>query len=82
VNYVFRYGSKINWFLKEVEQLSKGESPKFNNDFEAAKYMNIGTITGKYHQKQLALKDITGEEFQLIRNEFKEVHLKFAELLK
>jgi len=29
--------------------------------------MNIGTITGKYHQKALALKAITPDEFELIK---------------
>jgi len=40
------------------------------NDFEAAKKLNIGTITGKHQQKALALKGITVEEFRMMRDEF------------
>ena len=35
--------------------------------------MNLGTITGKYEQKALALKNITIAEFQLIVKEFQNV---------
>lgn len=37
--------------------------------------MNIGTITGKYHQRALALKGITVQEFQKIRDEFRGIVL-------
>jgi hypothetical protein len=40
------------------------------NEYEAAKRLSIGTITGKYHQKALALKDITVKHFLEIKNEF------------
>jgi hypothetical protein len=76
IHYVFRYGNRINWFINEIEQLVKGVSPKFENEFEAAKRMNVGTITGKYAQKALALKNLTVEEFGIIKNEFKEIYLK------
>lgn len=69
-HYIFRYGNKINWFLNEVEVLAKGLSPKFLDEYEAAKRINIGTIIGKYHQKALALKGITIEDFIKIREEF------------
>lgn len=69
-NFVFRYGNKIQWFLEEVKNLADGKSPIFQDEFEAAKRMNIGTITGKYHQKALALKALTPEEFQNIKKEF------------
>ena len=76
IHFVYRYGSRINWFIKEIEQLTQGISPKFESEFEAAKRMNIGTITGKYAQKALALKNMTAEEFGIIKNEFKEIFLK------
>jgi hypothetical protein len=40
------------------------------NEYEAAKRIGIGTITGKYHQKALALKGITVKDFQKIKEEF------------
>lgn len=47
-NYIWRYGSKIDWFFTEVDNLAKGVSTKHTSEFEAAKRMNIGTITGKH----------------------------------
>ena len=46
------------------------------NEYEAAKRIAIGTITGKYHQKALALKGITSKDFQVIKEEFTEVFKK------
>ena len=43
------------------------------SEYEAAKRIAIGTITGKYHQKALALKGITVKDFQVIKSEFEEV---------
>lgn len=37
----------------------KGVGTAHLNQFDAAKRIGIGTITGKYHQKALALKGIT-----------------------
>lgn len=47
-NFIWRYGSKIGWFFTEVDNLAKGVSAKQSSEFEAAKRMNIGTITGKH----------------------------------
>ena len=72
-NFCKNYGGCVAWFLNDVALLAKGISPKSQNEYEAAKRIAIGTITGKYHQKALALKGITIEEFQKI----KENSLKF-----
>ncbi|KAL4480346.1 hypothetical protein ABPG74_020862 [Tetrahymena malaccensis] len=69
-NFIWRYGSKIGWFFTEVDNLAKGVSAKQSSEFEAAKRMNIGTITGKHQQKALALKNITQQEFNKIKEEF------------
>lgn len=69
-NFIWRYGSKIAWFFEEVDNLAKGVSPKYTSEFEAAKRMNIGTITGKHQQKALALKNIPENEFAKIKEEF------------
>lgn len=71
--YVFRYGNKIDWFFKEVESLAQGQNLKNESEFEAAKRLNIGTITGKHAQKALALKNITADEFIKIRQEFVDI---------
>ena len=71
LNYAFRYGARIGWFFKEAETLAAADLAKVpvksaaerENEYEAAKQMNIGTITGKYHQKALALKCLTVGEF-------------------
>ncbi len=46
---MFRYGAKLKWYFDEIVELSKGKSPKMDDEYEAAKRMMIGTITGKYH---------------------------------
>ncbi|KRX05847.1 hypothetical protein PPERSA_03784 [Pseudocohnilembus persalinus] len=71
-NYIIRYGGKLQWFLDEIEQISKGINAKADNEFEAAKRMNIGTITGKYQQKVLALKNIPANKFLEFVQEFKQ----------
>lgn len=60
-------GSRIKWFLDELDIISKGSGIGQLNEYEAAKRMAIGTITGKYHQKALALKGITVKDFQIIK---------------
>lgn len=47
-NYVFKYGNKLLYFIEEARQLAKGVDLKALGDFEAAKKLNIGTITGKH----------------------------------
>ncbi|CAK90707.1 unnamed protein product (macronuclear) [Paramecium tetraurelia] len=72
-NYAYKYGNKLLFFVKELAQLSEGSNPNEVDDFEAAKRLNIGTIVGKHHQKALALKGITVQEFKQIREEFQQI---------
>lgn len=51
------------------------------NEFDAAKKMNLGTITGKYQQKALALKSLTVSEFEIVMQEFLQV-LKGSKIQK
>ena len=60
-------GSRIKWFLDELDIIAKGNGIGQLSQYEAAKRMAIGTITGKYHQKALALKGITAKDFQIIK---------------
>lgn len=69
-NIMKNIGSRITWFLDEVTTLSKGLNPNSLSEFDAAKRLGIGTITGKYHQKALALKGITVDTFKKISEEF------------
>lgn len=48
-NYIFRYGNRLKWFKDQVKILADGSDPKQLGEFEAAKRLNIGTITGKHH---------------------------------
>lgn len=66
-------GSRIKWFLDELDIIAKGSGIGQLSEFEAAKRMAIGTITGKYHQKALALKGITVKDFQVIKEQFVDV---------
>ncbi|CAD8143516.1 unnamed protein product [Paramecium pentaurelia] len=70
VSFVYKYCTKILFFVNEIEALIKGVDPKQLSEFEQAKRLMIGTITGKHLQKALALKGITIEEFQNIKQEF------------
>ena len=65
-------GSRIKWFVDELQIIAKGVGIGQPNEYEAAKRIGIGTITGKYHQKALALKGITVKDFELIKDEFTE----------
>lgn len=62
--------SRAVWFYDDVKLLAEGKSPKELNEYDAAKRIGIGTIVGKYHQKALALKGITVDDFKLLRDEF------------
>jgi len=62
--------SRAAWYCEEIKLLAEGKSPSELNEYEAAKRIGIGTIVGKYHQKALALKGITVEDFKQIRNDF------------
>ena len=56
-----------------MDIIAKGNGIGMLSEYEAAKRIAIGTITGKYHQKALALKGITVKDFQVIKSEFEEV---------
>lgn len=56
-------GVRIKWYLDELQIIAKGVGIGQLNEYEAAKRLGIGTITGKYHQKALALKGITLKDF-------------------
>lgn len=56
--------------------IAKGVGIGQLNEYEAAKRIGIGTITGKYHQKALALKGITAKDFEKIKEEFTETFSK------
>ena len=61
-------GSRVKWYLDELAIIAKGVGIGQLNEYEAAKRLGIGTITGKYHQKALALKGITINDFLEIKN--------------
>lgn len=69
-------GQRIKWFIEELLVISKGLGIGQLNEYEAAKRIGIGTITGKYHQKALALKGITLKDFETIKKEFIEIFKK------
>ena len=75
-NMIKNVGVRAIWFMDEVQSIAKGVNPQALNEYDAAKRIGIGTITGKYHQKALALKGITVNDFKLISQEFKEIYLK------
>lgn len=47
-NYVYKYANKLLFFIDEAKSLAKGLDIQKLGDFEAAKKLNIGTITGKH----------------------------------
>lgn len=69
-------GSRIKWFIDELNIIAKGIGIGQLNQYEAAKRIGIGTITGKYHQKALALKGITAKDFEVIKQEFADVFVQ------
>lgn len=75
-NLIKNVGVRAVWFLNEVQSIAKGVNPQSLNEYDAAKRIGIGTITGKYHQKALALKGITMQDFKQIAEDFKEVFVK------
>ena len=75
-NLIKNVGVRAIWFMDEVISISKGVNPQALNEYDAAKRIGIGTITGKYHQKALALKGITIQDFKKIAEEFKEIYIK------
>jgi hypothetical protein len=73
-NYLKYNVQRGEWYYEEFKLLAEGKSPKDLNEFDAAKRIGIGTITGKYHQKALALKGITIDDFKKLRDEFEDIY--------
>lgn len=73
-NYLKHTAVRAAWFYEDIKLLANGKSAKELNEFDAAKRIGIGTIVGKYHQKAFALKGITVDDFQVIRDDFKEIY--------
>lgn len=67
-------GVRIKWYVDELTVFIKGVGTGQLSEYEAAKRIGIGTITGKYHQKALALKGITASDFAVIKDEFKTIY--------
>lgn len=67
-------GVRIKWYVDELTVFIKGVGTGQLSEYEAAKRIGIGTITGKYHQKALALKGITASDFAVIKDEFKIIY--------
>lgn len=61
------------WFYDDVKKIAAGNTAGGLSDFEAAKRIGLGTIVGKYAQKAFALKNISPAEFEVIKDEFKEL---------
>lgn len=68
--FIYKFCNKLKIFYEEVTALAKGLDVKTMSEFDKAKHLMIGTITGKHAQKGLALKDVTLEEFAKIKQEF------------
>ncbi len=64
---------RLKAYLENVQTLAKGEVVKDMNEWEAAKRLGIGTITGTYQQKALNLKGFTVEMYRGIRNDFRKL---------
>ena len=69
---------RLKAFIESVTELAKGEEVKELDEWEVAKKIGVGTITGTYQQKVLSLKKFTIEVFQDIRKDF----LKLYKTLK
>ena len=64
---------RVIWFYDDVKKISAGNTAGALSSFEAAKRIGLGTIVGKAAQKAFALKNIAPAEFEMIKNEFKEL---------
>ena len=57
-------------YFENVESLAKGEEIKGMDEWEAAKKLGVGTITGSYNQKVLNLKNLKLPTYRNIRDHF------------
>ena len=65
---------RIQGYFENIDMLARGLGVQQLNEWEAAKRIGIGTITGNYYQKALNLNGLTVSQFQIIRNEFLDVY--------
>ena len=65
---------RIKSYVENIAALTQGSGVKDLSEWEAAKKIGIGTITGTYHQKALKLKKFTVEMFTAIKNDFIRVY--------
>ena len=65
---------RIQAYYENMELLAKGLGVQQLNEWEAAKRIGIGTITGNYHQRALNLIGLTVDQFKILRNEFIELY--------
>lgn len=56
---IFRTGRKIAGYVKAVEEIKNGRDLSLLDEFEAAKIIGLGTITGKAQQRANSLKNMT-----------------------
>lgn len=63
---------RIKGYYENVELLAKGLGCQQLSEWEAAKRIGIGTITGNYHQRAMNLRGLTVDAFKILRNEFVE----------
>lgn len=65
---------RIKGYFENIELLANGLGVEQLNEWEAAKRIGIGTITGNYYQRSLNLYGLTVEKFKILRNEFLEIY--------
>jgi len=64
---------RIIWYFEDVKKIAEGQTVGKLSQFEAAKRIGLGTIVGRAAQKAFGLKNIGSEEFNQIKNEFKDL---------
>jgi len=64
---------RLKAYVENVEGFTKGEGVKEMSEWEAAKKIGVGTITGTYTQKALSLKGFTLDMYKKTRDEFIEL---------
>ena len=65
---------RVKGYYDNIELLAKGLGVQQLSEWEAAKRIGIGTITGNYHQRALNLHGLTVDAFKILRNEFLETY--------
>lgn len=73
-----RIGSRIKGYVTAVEEIMKGRDLSKLDQFEAAKIIGLGTITGKAQQRANALKNMTAAVLKEYISEFMAVVSKIS----